>query len=391
MSALSPKARTALDSICDTFAPGGDGTPVRHRARGARGVARARGAQPARGGAQAGVAAARPVGHAPAVRNRRRRRQALQLAGAGRARARAALLGRQPDGPAPRRLPGAAQGRAARLLRNGRRQRRPQSGLGRHRLSGPARAARLTSAAGDRAAGAERPRHARLRRGGGGLGRRRRDGRGRARAGGARRAGGGGRPLLHREGLRRRRAVGLRPALPQRRRHGQRGRQRGPAGCAGPGRHHARELHLLVPHARTACARSGPASTASSAVAGARLRPEPRRGLGAHRRERRAQRAQPARRDDPRRARQARLGVGGDAAQRARLHRGGLPPLPLRLPARRQAVHAQDLAQGRPRGRRAGAGADARRARDHDRRPGHRHRGAHCRRTPGHGARRARW
>ena len=32
---------------------------------------------------------------------------------------------------------------------NGRRQRRPQSGLGRHRLSGPARAARLASAAGD--------------------------------------------------------------------------------------------------------------------------------------------------------------------------------------------------------------------------------------------------
>ena len=46
-----------------------------------------------------------------------------------------------------------------------------------------------------------------------------------------------------------------------------------------------------------------------------RLRPEPGRSVGAHRREPRAQRAEQARRVDPRVARRAGLGMGGDAAQ----------------------------------------------------------------------------
>ena len=93
------------------------------------------------------------------------------------------------------------------------------------------------------------------------------------------------------------------------------------------------------------------------------LRPQRRRGLGAHRRERRAQPPEPPRRGRPRGPRQARLGLAGDAAQRARLHRGGLPPVSLRLPARRQAVDAQDLGPGRARRRHARARRDQGRAR----------------------------
>ena len=70
---LSAKARRALDAICDTFVPGGDGLPSATERGRSGGAAGARGAQPARRRAQAGRAAARPVGHAPAVRDRRRR------------------------------------------------------------------------------------------------------------------------------------------------------------------------------------------------------------------------------------------------------------------------------------------------------------------------------
>ena len=57
----------------------------------------------------------------------------------------------------------------------------------------------------------------------------------------------------------------------------------------------------------------------------------------------------PSRRDLPFRSgpRRARLGLPGDAAEHGRLHGGHLRPVPLRLPDRREAVHAQDLAAGR--------------------------------------------
>ena len=177
----------------------------------------------------------------------------------------------------------------------------------------------------------------------------------------------------------------LRPALPQRRRHGERGRQRRPAGRQRAGRRHARELHVRLPPARRPPARVG-GRVRRRPGRHEGLRPEPRRGLGAHRRQRRAQRPEPPRREHPRRARQARLGLGRHAAQRPRLPRGGLPPLSLRLPARRQAVDAQDLDPGRPRRRRAHPGRHARRQRHHGGRLGARHRGAHRRRPPGDGA-----
>ena len=96
----------------------------------------------------------------------------------------------------------------------------------------------------------------------------------------------------------------------------------------------------------------------------------------------------PSRRDeaDARGPRQARLGLAGDAAQRARLHRGGLPPVSLRLSARRQAVDAQDLGPGRARRRHARARRDhaAERVLTEGGR-GERRRGAHRRRAQGHG------
>ena len=96
-----------------------------------------------------------------------------------------------------------------------------------------------------------------------------------------------------------------------------------------------------------------------------------------------AEHSLPSRRDeaDPRGPRQARLGLAGDAAQRARLHRGGLPPVPLRLPARRQAVDAQDLGPGRARRRHARARRDQGRAGADRGRAGDRRRGAHRRRV----------
>ena len=247
--ALSAKARAALDSICDTFAPGGDGLPSATELGRPRGAARPGRAQPAGGRAQAGGPAARRLGHTAARCDRRGRRAALQLAHPGRAGGGPALLGRQPPGPAARRLPGAAQGRAARLLRHGRRQRGPQPRLGRDRLSRPARGAVQSAAANDRAALGDAGHDARLRRRRGRLGRGRRHRRRGARAGGPRRRDRRGRPLLQRAGLRRRRAVRLRPPLRQRRRHGERRRERRPAGRPGTRWHHARQLHVLLPHA----------------------------------------------------------------------------------------------------------------------------------------------
>ena len=91
---------------------------------------------------------------------------------------------------------------------------------------------------------------ARLRRRGRRLGRRRRHrgrgaGRGRARRGRGR----GGR-LLQRGGLRRRRAVRLRAALPQRRRRGHRRPEHRAAGRLVPRRRDGRQLHLVLPAAR---------------------------------------------------------------------------------------------------------------------------------------------
>ena len=187
---------------------------------------------------------------------------------AGRARARAALVGRQPPAPAARRVPGAAQGRAARLLRqggaNGDRNPvwdaigypgplgPPSRPAAARRSSRPRSPATLTldcdvvvvgsGAGGGTAAAvlAQAGLDVRDRRGG---------------------------ALLHRARLRRRRAVRLRPPLRQRRRHGQRRRERRAAGRPGAGRHDARQLHVLASARPTRCAASGPSNTASPAVA----------------------------------------------------------------------------------------------------------------------------
>ena len=118
---LRPRARRALEAICDTFAPGGEGLPAATEL----GVPDAllelvarnpRAAERKQVGQLLGLWDTRLLAAVAGGGPRQ-----LQLALADRARAGAAVLGRQPRPAAARRLPGAAQGHAARLLRQERR------------------------------------------------------------------------------------------------------------------------------------------------------------------------------------------------------------------------------------------------------------------------------
>ena len=245
-------------------------------------------AQPAQGRARPGHPAARPVGHRPADRARRRRLPQVLVAVPGRPReGRPELVG-VADPPAPRRVPGAAQGRAALLLRPARSRRRRRARCGtrsatrarsarrrtrRRRRSSPSASTRDTdldcdvcvvgSGAGGGTAAA------------------------RAGPGGSRRGRPRGGRLLLRGGLRRRRAARLRAALPERRRAGQPRPVDRPAGGLLPGRGDRRQLHVLVQHARPRPRGVGPARRRRRHQR--RLRPQHGGGRRADRRQPRAQ------------------------------------------------------------------------------------------------------
>ena len=138
--ALSAKARAALDAICDTFAPGGDGLPSATE----MGVPEALLGLVARNPRAAErKQVAQLLGlwdTAPAVRDRRwrlARFSSLSQDDASRSCSPGRTAACSSAGPRSRRCARAA----ARLLRRARRQRRAQPGLGRDRLSRPARPA----------------------------------------------------------------------------------------------------------------------------------------------------------------------------------------------------------------------------------------------------------
>ena len=325
--ASRPLKLRALDAIADTFAPGSAAQGVPDAFLERLVVA----AAALRAGAAVGVALALRGARVPPPASRA-------------ARADPARVGLEPGLAAPDRVPRPAEGSpAARLDASGR-------GLGRARLPGAARAgsgsARETARA-DRGQGRALVRRLRRR-----LGRGRRRGRRSAGGRGPRRRRPRGRGLPRAAGLRRRRAGRARADVPGRRHRGERrpGR-RDPRGLV-PRRRHRRQLHDLVPHARRRARGVG------RAVRDRRLHAQPRRGLGAARGERRAQPRPCARGEAARRARAARLARRRHAPRRARLRAGArLRLLPVRLPARREAVQRPDLA----RRRREGRGQDRRR------------------------------
>ena len=130
---LDPRARRALESICDTFAPGGAGLPSATELGVPDALLELVVAQPAGVGAKAGRTAARLLGHASAHRRGWGRAAPLLRPLPGSAREGAPVMGGQPRDLAPRRVPGASQGHAAGLLRHGRR----QPGAGGDGLPGP--------------------------------------------------------------------------------------------------------------------------------------------------------------------------------------------------------------------------------------------------------------
>ena len=373
---LSAQASKALESICDTFVPGDDGLPSASAIGVPEAIQMAVGENPSEAEREgfAGLLDAWDTQLAGTEES------PFSSLGQAEREAHAAGAGGRARGADARGLPGAAQGRAADLLLPPAGHRRPESGRRVARLSGAARAA-VEPAAEDHPAARDHRRHGdrvrRLRRR---LGRRRRR-RGRcAGRGRARRRRRRGRRLLQRGGLRRRRAVRLRAAVPERRRRGERRPEHRPARRLVPGRRHGRQLHLVLPAARPR-ARRVEGRARARGLGGAGLRRQPRRGLGADLDQRREQHPVGARPRDAQGAVRARLALRGDAAQLQGLHRGGLPPLPLRLPDRRQAVDAQDVAPGRLRQRCADRRQHARRPRPDRGRPGPRRRGPHRRRA----------
>ena len=241
MLEISGKARTALDAICDTFVPGEAGLPSATELGVPEAMLMAVGSSPSAAEREqfAGLCWTRwDAGRSPRSPRPSARRVLLAWADSPEV------------GPA-RRLPGAAQGHPAELLLPAAHGRGAEPGRRGARLSGAARAARRTRRRRrSRPLDDHRRHRARLRRGGGRLGRRRRHRRGRARLGRARRGGRRGGRLLQRGGLRRRRAVGLRAHVPERRRRGDRRPEHRAAGRLVPGRRHGRELHLVLPPAR---------------------------------------------------------------------------------------------------------------------------------------------
>ncbi len=256
--ALSSKARAALDAICDTFAPGGDGLPS---------------------ATELGVPEAllSLVSRNPRAAERK---QVAQLLGLWDTHLLCAIAG-----GGVKRFTSLSQAERERVLLSWADSRVPQRraafqalrkgsllayyGKGGHNgdrnpvwdaigYPGPLGAAREPAGADHRAAHGHRRPHARLRRRRGRVRGRRRHRGGRPRPGGARRGHRRGGALLHRKGLRRRRVVGLRPPLPKRRRHGERRRQRRAAGRTGSWRDHAGQLHVLLPHTGQGARRVGP-------------------------------------------------------------------------------------------------------------------------------------
>ena len=361
MDALSAKARAALDAICDTFVPGGDGLPsatelgVPDALLGRSAATRARpSASRSRSCSGCGTRAA-DARSAAAVRR-------FTVALAGRARGGAAVVGRQPRGRSARRLPGAAQGRAARATTAAA---GPDGGpnpvwdalgypgpLGppenpppqharaaRHRRATPSSTATSWSSA---RAPAAAPRRGCWPQAGLDVVVRR------------------GRRLLQRGRLRRRRAVAA---------------SRGSTSTAA----------AWPPHDRASgCWPARASAAARSSTTRGRFRPPDyvREEWAAHRAVRLAPRQDfddsldavwerigdqpehsvPSSRDQAMRAGLDELGWHSDvdAAQRASgCTRGGLPALPLRLPARRQAVDDEDLAPGRRRQPARGSSSNA--------------------------------
>ena len=130
-----------------------------------------------------------------------------------------------------------------------------------------------------------------------------------------------------------------------------------------PRRRHGRQLHVLVPHARARARASGP-RMGLPAVAGDDFDDS----LDAvwERISVNEEHSVPSPRDESIRRGLDRLGWDSQVMKRnvRGCTRRGLPAVPLRLPARREAVDAQDLAAGRPRRRHAHARAHSRRPRD---------------------------